>query len=570
MAAAQALGSDVMITTLLSRLDDARSKLRQTNLLTGVLLVSAALGASLLAWFLCDWLFVHRILEGGWADRLLRALLALGVFGTAGWVAWRTVMVEWRTERSDDEVAVRVERATPSLGGRMISAIQLARVDDQAAMAPDLIEAMIESAVTEAEPVNFRAFIDRSPLKRASWWALTALVVIGGLCAWQPHYALAAGKRFMLADTEYPTATQIVSVTPVPTNGVLNHAQGEPLQVVIELNPAGYLPETAEVVVKPRSGRQSTIRLIRDEQIPTRYKGNISQVLENVQFRPYAFDARWPNWIAVQCLTRPHIKTLTAAIKYPDYLSQPDEKQVLTDLSLPLGTTLTLELETAEPIVSAMLESVTGTDEPVLVPMTIDAQALHATIQLPVTATSSVRVLLTDSHGLTNPDPVSNTITAVPDTAPAVALTYPPRDVAATRFARWPLKFSAKDDHALGKASIRWQIEDATGDPQAIELGDLGPDQQVLKDALLDMSKINAPIGARVVFWIEVRDRRLPESNLGSSLKRTVTILDPAQLRQELEEARAAAIEAISTARDRQKEIKAGVDQLNKSTGTSP
>ena len=142
--------------------------------------------------------------------------------------------------------------------------------------------------------------------------------------------------------------------------------------------------------------------------------------------------------------------------------------------------------------------------------------------------------------------------------------------MSATRFARWPLKYSVKDDHSLGRAAIRWQIEDATGDPQTITLGDLGPDQQGVKEAVLDMSKINAPIGARVVFWIEVRDRMQPEANIGASLKRTVTILDPEQLRRELEEARAAAVDAIHTAREQQKEIKTTVDHLVTPPGTKP
>ncbi len=560
-----------MIDNLLIRLADARARLRLTQLATGALLVLATLVAAVFAWFICDWLFVHRILEGGWLDRILRGLLLLGVLGTGGLVAWRTVCAEWRIERSDDDLAVRVERANQSLGGRLISAVQLARVDDQAAMAPDLIEGLIEATVAEAEAVDFRSIVNLSGLKRAAGWAATALVVVGGLGVWQPSYAVAAGKRLLLSDTDYPTATRILAITPLPgAAGILVQAQGDPLDFVIDLDPAGYLPPEAEVVIKPHDGRQSSIRLVRDEQVPTRYKGSLPRVLDDLQFRPYAFDARWPSWITVSTLRRPQIKRLTALVKYPEYLKQAPESLTLTDLALPVGATLTLTAEMAEPVTTAQLEMVSGAADPVLAPCTIDAKGTTATLEMPVTATTSLRVLLNDSHGLTNPDPVSNTITAIPDTAPVVALTYPPRDVSATRFARWPLKFSAKDDHALGKAALRWQIEDATGEAQTIELGDLGPDQQVQKESLLEMSKIDAPIGARVVFWIEVRDRKQPAANLGASLKRTVTILDPEQLRRELDEARAAAVEAISTARDRQKEIKAGVDQLTKSPEAKP
>ena len=46
-----------MIDPLLDRLDAARRRLRLTQLLTGGVLVSAALLTALLGWFVCDYLF---------------------------------------------------------------------------------------------------------------------------------------------------------------------------------------------------------------------------------------------------------------------------------------------------------------------------------------------------------------------------------------------------------------------------------------------------------------------------------------------------------------------------------
>ena len=124
----------------------------------------------------------------------------------------------------------------------------------------------------------------------------------------------------------------------------------------------------------------------------------------------------------------------------------------------------------------------------------------------------------------------------------------------------------------MGKAVIRWQFEDATGEPNTILLGDLGPSQTAQKEQVFELSRIDPPIGSRVLVWIEVLDRKQPEPNKSASLKRSITILDPEQLRLKLETAQNAAVEAIGTARDRQKEIKLGVDLLkNKPTqGTVP
>ena len=561
-----------MIDTLLDRLDSARSRLRRTRLATGALFILAALITAAFVWFLCDWLFVHRILEGGLWDACLRALLVVGVLAVTGRVAWLTFVSEWRTQRGDDELAVRVERTHRALGGRLISSVQLARVDDSSAMAPDLIEALIEATISEADAFDFNAIVDVRELKRAALWALIPVVVVGALSAWKPGYAVTALKRLVLLSAEYPTATRILTVLPRPLEGVLIQPQGEALSFTVTLDADGFLPDDVEMAIKPKHGRASSVRLKRDEQRPALYTGTLSQVLDDLEFRPYAFDARWPIWIPVKAQRRPALKTVLATVATPSYLGEPAETNPFTDMTVPVGTVVTLAATFADPVVTAQVELITGASEPVLVPFIIDATHLAAKIELPVTATTSIRVLLADDHSLTNPDPVSTTITAVPDMPPMVALTYPQRDVAATKFARWPLRFSVKDDHGLGKASIRWQLEDATGEPNTIDLGDLGPSQTAQKEVLFELSKLDPPIGSRVMVWIEVLDRKQPEPNKGASLKRSITILDPEQLRQELEAAQNAAVEAIGTARDRQKEIKQGVDLLkNKPTqGTAP
>lgn len=563
-----------MIETLLDRLDVARSRLRLMRLATGALFILAAFITAAFGWFLCDWVFVHRILEGGLWDTGLRLLLVVGVLSVTGRVAWLTFIAEWRIERSDDELAVRVERTHRALGGRLISSVQLARVGDSgsSAMAPDLIEALIEATVSEADAFDFHAIIDVRELKRAALWALIPILVVGALSAWKPGYAITALKRLVLLSAEYPTATRILTVVPHPLDGVLIQPQGEALSFTVTLDAEGFLPDEVEMAIKPKNGRSSSVRLKRDEQRPALYTGTLSQVLDDLEFRPYAFDARWPVWIPVKAQRRPSLKSMVATVTTPAYLDEPAETNPFTDMTVPVGTVVTLSATFADPVVTAQAEIITGAGEPVLVPFTMDAAQLTAKIDLPVTATTSIRVLLLDNHAFTNPDPVSTTITAVPDMPPMVALTYPRRDVAATKFARWPLRFSVKDDHGLGKAVIRWQLEDATGEPNTISIGDLGPSQTAQKEQVFELSKLDPPIGSRVLVWIEVLDRKQPEPNKGASLKRSITILDPEQLRQELEAAQNAAVEAIGTARDRQKEIKLGVDLLkNKPTqGTAP
>jgi hypothetical protein len=553
-----------MIATLLARLDTARARLRRMRLAAGALSMLATLVVAAFAWFLCDWLFVHRILEGGAWDTGLRAVLAAGVLAAIGRVAWLTFIPEWRIHRDDEVVAGCVERRHRALGGRLISSVQLARAKTGNAMAPDLIEALIVATAAEAEAFDFNAIVDFGELKRAAWWALVPLLVVGGLSAWQPGHAQTAVRRMMLLPADYPTASRIIAVTPRPAEGALTHPQGEPLAFTVTLDEHGYLPEAAEIAIRSVDGRTASVRLKRDEQHPNIYAGSISQVLADMEFRAYAFDARSPTWTPVSIQRRPALKEVMATVTPPAYMQEAPQTSALTDMAVTVGTELTLAARFAEPVATATLELLGANGEPQQVPFVLDATHASGQLKFPVTATTALRVLLTDEHHLSNAEPVTTTITAIPDLPPQVVMTYPQRDVSATRFARWPVRFTVKDDHGLGKAVIRWQLEDAVGDPNTIELGDIGPGLGAQRETVFELNKLNPPIGARILVWIEVLDRKQPQPNRGASLKRAITILDPEQLRQELEAAQDAAVEAIGTARERQREIQQGVDQLKK------
>ena len=221
-----------MSDLLLDHLDGSRRRLRSTLLAQGLAATVLTLLAVVAGFFIIDWLAVNRILPLGWGDLVARIILLLVAAAVLGRILWRTVIAEWRIERSDDDIALRVERVNRTLAGRLISTVQLTRDRDVAdATSSDLIEGLAEETEAKASTIDFAGIVDRRPLKRLALTALLALLVAAGLVAWRTDFARALGARLLLRPVDYPTATAIVAVS----NGG-RVAQGDPFTIEVEVD----------------------------------------------------------------------------------------------------------------------------------------------------------------------------------------------------------------------------------------------------------------------------------------------------------------------------------------------
>lgn len=563
---------------LLARIDTARRALRGNLLLTGLCRVAMTLVVSIACFFIVDWLAVNRILALGLADTLVRGVLLVVTLIVIGRIAWLTFIAEWRTRRDDDAIALRIEGRHAVLGGRLISTVQLSRqlsASDGEWTSKDLVDGLAAQTATAASSLDFLTIVDRQTLQRMAMAAGAVLLVAAALCAWRPDYAKALLGRLALMPIDYPRATRIVAVS---------HAgrvpQGEAYSIEIELDGARHIPESAEAEVRFANGRRVTISLspVADAPFGKRlFRGQVTQALDDFSFRPMAYDARWPRWESVVAVRRPAVGALTVTCTYPAYLGLPPTTGNLGDLRVPEGTQVTIQATVTKPLAQAAIAVRHGDQEPTETILQIGGERKDSiTGGFTVTTSGTWALRLEDQDGLSPAQPPIFTLTALPDKAPVVVITAPNQDKLAAPRAKWPLRFTAQDDHGLATAQLRYLIENGEPEPGAVEPpsvaidlpGLAGPGElSVSKAVEFDLGRLGVQPGQRVAWWIEVADNRSPSANRGVSQRMHFTIVDAETLRKDAERQRQELLDRINRIRDRQKETRDGVQTLLKETG---
>lgn len=561
-----------MSDAIRTRIDLLRSRARGAEIARSAGRLVCIIVLGLLGWLACDYWLVTTLFGTGWWDLAARLALTGTLLWLAGREAWTGLAAEIRRHRADDELAMRLEESHPELGGRLISTVQLMRDleagEHRKIGSTGLVLALAEDAQERAASVDHRLAWELRPAKRALVWA-TALLALGiGLAAWRGDIAGAFLRRLAFLSAHYPTSTRILAVRIPELVG-----RGDPVPVEVEVDPTSEVPEWASVSVRGADGRSSTLRLekvVADGK--TLFRGSLKQAVEDVAFRPLAGDHRWETWIQVHVSPRPAVKTLALRLVLPSYLKQPVQESSTGDLQVPTGTTVEISATLSRAVKQATLSSAIGLGDATTVAMEIGQQGLVATGRFFVTEDGWWSIGLTSADGLDAGNPPRWTVTAIPDRAPSVVATFPPRDKDATRFARWPIRFVTRDDHGVAGVRLRWQVippgvdaESVTAVADGIEAGVVTRGSESTQgEVAFDLGSVNPEVGSRVIWWLEARDARTPQANVSPSQRGTFTILDPAEMRERMIREKAELVDSLKSIRDRQRDTRDGVDGARK------
>ena len=591
-----------MSDVLVERLDAVRNRLRRVHLLAGLAQSVLAFIGLIVAFFLLDYLVLSRTVDFGVVDVAIRALLVLGILGVTGYVVWRTVMRELRTTRSDDDIAMRVERSHPELHGRLISTVQLAREErtSDTMISQEMIEALAEETVSFTEAMDFAAIINRRTLTRfgiAALVVVAACLILGGT---RRDYLHALAGRLALTSTTYPTAATILSVTPGATIG-----RGDDLTIEVVVDPTRSVPPSASLSLKGADGKVTEVplaKVVDDPAHRTLFSTVIPKAIDDFSYRPLVLDARWPHWEQVHIIQRPAVKDVRLTAHYPAYLGRADEVSLVGDLRVPVGTTVDIQADFTKPLTGAVITATEhrrtpegkADDHVETIPMTLAASQSQGTAHLTVTHDGEWSLALSDQAGFANADPISYTMTAIPDHAPTVDVLFPAQDHEAVKYASWPIHFIARDDHAVTKAELQWTVTDVdqTGSDSSssattssdgnaapatatvapvvksldIPLPD-GPQAQIeLKKVAFDLSQTGATVGQRVTYWVAVDDNDQPVANHAESAHYTFTILDPATIEAEFAKKRADAMKTLQELKGKETDIDTTIHAINSQT----
>lgn len=511
---------------LAGKLAAVRSKKVGVETGSGLAMLIGGFVLALAAGMLLDW-----FLDLPWA---VRFLLFLGYLAAAGHVIWHHILIPFLRQPDDDAVALFVERGNPQFTTRLIAALQLTRPGAlQSGEAPALVRALVADTERLAGPVDFTAVICTRQLRRLVGWAV-AIVVIGGVVFWKAEEVSRdlLSRAFLSREVEVPRKTRIGAAS-----GDLRIARGD--NVTLFALAKGVVPDRAKLVLKFTSGRTQEFLLDGSQT----NRAHFAQALENVQDTfDYTFhigDGK-SRTARVEAIERPGIAKLDATQIYPDYTGLGTVRRSLGDLTLLVGSKLTLTLTpTKEVAKGAVLITSTTNAQPLTLPLQVNpknAREVQVTIPISSEALSGFSIHLEDKYGFRSKDDAVYRLEVLPDKAPVVRITYPERkEELITQKATILIGFEAVDDFAVKQLFLRYTVDG--GEEKGIELTLEAPARSLRRRYDWKVGALNPkpPEGATLEYWIEARDNNnVTGPGIGTSEHFSAKVVSDAEKRADL------------------------------------
>ncbi|MEX2173111.1 MAG: hypothetical protein WD872_02030 [Pirellulaceae bacterium] len=481
---------------------------------------------------LLDWLF--RM------DRAQRLVMLALVAGGIGWLIYRRLFRPLSATLTDDALALQVESANKELGQSLISALQLARMDDvqSRGMSPALVQHTVLSGTQAAERVAFPRVLDRQRFGLNCCLLSLALLAIGGLA-----YGVAASdslniwfnRNVLLGERTWPQDTYLVIERAV--DGKVVFPRGEDwTQVVRVRDDSKLVPEAVFIDFRRAQSRPAQTMKKTGERA---FEAVFNNVIEPFEFRARGGDAV-TDWVRVELVEQPAVASLKLVVTPPKYTGLPAAE-------LPAGrgpyyvlrgSSLAISGMANKPLVRAALAV-----ESQKVPLTL-ADEIRFSGRIPAAKLlpGQYTIELEDTLGLTGRRPTTFAIRQRVDREPRVRVRLIGISGMVVAQARVPFTCRATDDFGITLAEIRYRWRgdgqnqpDGEGTIPLAQLQDqLGRAELSLEDAF-EVEPLKVPTGTALNFHFSAADNDdVGGPNVGKSADFLLRIVTEEELRTDL------------------------------------
>ncbi len=508
------------------KLAAVRSKKTGVEAGSGVAMLLGGLVLALGVGMLLDW-----FLDLPWA---VRFLFFIAYLAAAGHVIWHNILIPCLRQPDDDAIALLVERGNPQFGTRLIASLQLTRPGAlQSGEAPALVRGMLAETERIARPLDFTAVIATRQLRRLVGWALV-IVVIGGVVFWKGEEVSRdlLHRAFLSREIEVPRKTRIGQ-----TSGDLRIARGD--NVSLFAIAKGVVPDRAKLVLKFASGRTQEFQLEPGKESRARFEQALENVQDSFDYTFHVGDGK-SRTARVEAVERPGIAKLDALQIYPEYTGLGTVRRSLGDLTLLVGSKLSLTLTPTKEVARGAVKLTSSTNAaPVDLPLQANPKnprEVQVSIPISSEALTGFSIHLEDKFGFRSKDDAVYRLEVLPDRAPVVRITYPERkEELITQKATLLIGFEAVDDFAVKQLFLRYTIDG--GEEKGIELTLDAPQRTLRRRYDWKVGALNPrpPEGAMLEYWIEARDNNnVTGPGVGSSEHFSAKVVSDAEKRADL------------------------------------
>ena len=430
--------------------------------------------------------------------RAARWLLALILWGTLLGSLWNRVVQPALMPHVDDYFAALMEHRLPSLGNRLINALQLGR--EERPGAPRLVEAIVADGIRAVDDVEPGRAVAGPGLVRNAAALGVALILAFAYGGWAGPAARTSFMRILLPGADIaPFTWTRVAVSVEPGSRLL---EGSPLTV--KAATSGRQAAEATLFWTGAGGRRRTVRM--ESAAAGAFAHTFPAVESDLEFHVTAGDARSPT-LHVTVDRRPRIVSMRVAYAYPAYAGL--EKRVVEEFDghlhgLPRTQAL-LTIRTNKPMERVAL-AMSGGRQIVAAAAGDDDDAWSAALGLEEAGT--YRILLHDTQGYELESPTTYTITLEHDGLPAIAFARPGRDLQRRPDGNVDFLVVAQDDLGLGPVTMLGRINNAP-EPKVIQAwpNDGAPERRLDLALARTVAELALKGGDRLQYWATADDR---------------------------------------------------------------
>jgi hypothetical protein len=483
---------------LLGRL---RRRLRRQVWLHGAGTLLAAVALWIVFAFLADWaLHVPRAVR--WAHLVV-------LFALPAAIAWRELVRHLRRIPPRDQMAVLYEREHPELRELLVSAVQL-QERPQPGARPELVGEVLAKADARARTLRLEGVLDerRPALRFALGTALAALIAVASL-AEAEHSSIFFARLFggsarwpqrthLTLSIPLPAGSAVARVEETPERTLVRVARGSDVPVLVRAD--GVVPD--EVILHFGGGREVSLGSSGDGLFRTR----LASCQEDLEFFATGGDDRdgMPR-VFVEVLEPPDVSGLAISIEPPAYTGLAPRVEFDHDVQVLAGSRLRVAVLTSPPqargSVRILPEDRLVPLEPASFPPRPSSQGGGEPqpglgFELAPSDSLRFRFELSDSSGLSNPDPGLFAVQVVPDRRPEVSILAPARsEVDTVPGGLIALRARAEDD--FGIAAMGWSaVSLARAHALAAAPGEPSPDEAPSGEAASEVPAREPVVGA--------------------------------------------------------------------------
>lgn len=379
-------------------------------------------------------------------DTPMLARLAIFAFAIAGCAYAPVFLHRWIWgNRHLEQLARLLSKRYPSLGDQMLSAIELARNEQELARSKALCAAAIRQAADAAKGRDFR---DAVPTPRHRTWAVMAAVPLAIALALFLIFPAAAKNAFsrFLSPWRPVERYTFTAVEKLPSKIVVAH--GEPVNIAVQLKEDSQWKPKAGVA---QVGGQPKVSA---ELADGKYKFEIAPQIQSQSLKLNVGDLQ--QRVQLEPMNRPELSTVSASVKLPEYLQRKEiqKKDVRGGaISLVKGSQVEFVATANRDLAKAAIDGKSAK---------VDAAKLSADARL-VDDSSKMSFEWEDSFGLKGQAPFNLSITALDDEQPALSCENLPRQRVVLVSESINFNVRALDDFGVKIVGIEWRPLDAEG-----------------------------------------------------------------------------------------------------------